>query len=70
MYIVYFKQDKFFASQVKLEDSANVVGVCPECGNPVIETEKGGTIMSLITIQNEQLTVVVDTVGVFAVRLH
>ena len=34
------KADRTFASQVKLPDSAKVVGVCPECGNPVLETEK------------------------------
>lgn len=34
------KNDRFFATQVKLPDGAKVVGVCPECGNPVIETEK------------------------------
>jgi len=34
------KQDRLFASQVKLEDNVKVVGMCPECGNPVIETDK------------------------------
>lgn len=34
------KNDRAFASQVKLPEGAKVVGVCPECGNPVIETEK------------------------------
>jgi DNA topoisomerase-3 len=29
-----------FASQVKLEGDVKIVGMCPECGNPVIETEK------------------------------
>ena len=34
------KNDRAFASQVKLPEGTKVVGVCPECGNPVIETEK------------------------------
>ena len=34
------KNDRTFASQVKLPEGAKVVGVCPECGNPVIETGK------------------------------
>ena len=34
------KNDRLFASQVKLPEDAKVVGVCPECGNPVIETDK------------------------------
>lgn len=34
------KSDKVFASRVLLPDSAKVIGVCPECGNPVVETEK------------------------------
>ena len=34
------KNDRAFAAQVKLPEGAKVVGVCPECGNPVIETEK------------------------------
>ena len=34
------KSDRIFASQVKLDEDARVVGICPECGNPVIETEK------------------------------
>ena len=34
------KADRMFASQVKLEGDVKVIGVCPECGNPVIESEK------------------------------
>lgn len=34
------KKDKIFASKVLLPDSVERVGVCPECGNPVIESEK------------------------------
>lgn len=34
------KADRKFASQVKLPEDAKIVGICPECGNPVIETEK------------------------------
>ncbi len=34
------KNDRAFASQVKLPEDVKVVGMCPECGNPVIETEK------------------------------
>ncbi len=34
------KSDRFFASQVKLPDGAETVGLCPECGNPVVETDK------------------------------
>ena len=34
------KNDRAFASQVNLPEGVKVVGVCPECGNPVIETEK------------------------------
>lgn len=34
------KMDKLFASQVKLPEDVKTVGKCPECGNPVIETDK------------------------------
>lgn len=34
------KIDKVFASKVAVPEDAKVVGVCPECGNPVIETER------------------------------
>lgn len=34
------KQDKVFAGRVAVPDDAKIVGVCPECGNPVIESEK------------------------------
>ncbi len=34
------KCDRLFASQVKLPEDSKVVGICPECGNPVVETEK------------------------------
>jgi len=29
-----------FASQVKLDEGVKIIGMCPECGNPVVETEK------------------------------
>ncbi|MCI7303416.1 MAG: DNA topoisomerase [Clostridiales Family XIII bacterium] len=34
------KGDKVFASKVSLPDTVEVLGMCPECGNPVIESEK------------------------------
>lgn len=34
------KEDKIFASKVAVPDSVKVIGICPECGNPVIESEK------------------------------
>lgn len=34
------KKDKVFASKVLVPEDAKVVGMCPECGNPVIETER------------------------------
>lgn len=34
------KTDRMFASRVKLPEDTKSVGICPECGNPVIETEK------------------------------
>lgn len=34
------KKDKKFASKVLLPESVKTVGICPECGNPVVETEK------------------------------
>ncbi|MEE1037577.1 MAG: DNA topoisomerase [Eubacterium sp.] len=34
------KRDKVFAGVAKVEEGANVVGNCPHCGSPVIETEK------------------------------
>ena len=34
------KEDKIFASKVAVPDSVKVIGLCPECGNPVIESEK------------------------------
>lgn len=34
------KQDKKFASRVSLPETAVIVGMCPECQNPVVETEK------------------------------
>ncbi len=34
------KADRVFASRVNLPEDVKVVGICPECGNPVIETEK------------------------------
>lgn len=34
------KEDKGFAGNVKIPEDAKVVGKCPQCGNPVIETEK------------------------------
>lgn len=34
------KKDTTFASQVKIPEGAKVIGKCPNCGNPVIETEK------------------------------
>ena len=34
------KADKIFASRVKVDEGARIVGICPECGNPVVETEK------------------------------
>ena len=33
------KEDKIFASKVAVPDSVKVIGICPECGNPVIESE-------------------------------
>lgn len=34
------KTDKEFASKVIVPKDANVVGLCPECGNPIVETDK------------------------------
>lgn len=34
------KSDKVFAGKVQIDEDANVVGICPSCGNPVVETEK------------------------------
>ena len=34
------KNDKIFASKVKVPDGAKVIGKCPNCGNAVIENEK------------------------------
>lgn len=34
------KMDTNFGGKAKVPDGANVVGICPECGNDVIETEK------------------------------
>lgn len=34
------KRDKEFASTVQLEEGTRSIGDCPECGNPVIETER------------------------------
>lgn len=34
------KGDKTFGGTVKIPEDAHVVGKCPECGNPVVETEK------------------------------
>ena len=34
------KTDKVFASKVRLPESTEVLGLCPECGNPVVESEK------------------------------
>ncbi|MEG0292443.1 MAG: DNA topoisomerase [Anaerovoracaceae bacterium] len=34
------KEDKTFASKVKVDDESVIVGICPECGNPVLENEK------------------------------
>lgn len=34
------KEDKVFASRVAVPETANIVGACPECGNPVVESEK------------------------------
>ncbi|MCB6993132.1 type IA DNA topoisomerase [bacterium 210820-DFI.6.37] len=34
------KEDKLFASRVALPESVEIIGTCPECGNPVIESEK------------------------------
>lgn len=34
------KEDKLFACRVSLPESVKIFGPCPECGNPVIESEK------------------------------
>lgn len=34
------KEDKVFASKVTLPESTTVIGICPECGNPVVESDK------------------------------
>ena len=34
------KRDVVFACDVKVEDSKRVVGICPNCKNPVLENEK------------------------------
>lgn len=38
--VTTIKEDRVFASQVQLSETANIMGTCPECGNPVVETEK------------------------------
>lgn len=34
------KKDRIFAGKVHMSKDADIVGLCPDCGNPVIETEK------------------------------
>ncbi len=34
------KEDRSFASKVSLPENITTLGLCPECGNPVVETEK------------------------------
>ncbi|MBK5246041.1 MAG: type IA DNA topoisomerase, partial [Peptostreptococcaceae bacterium] len=34
------KNDIIFGSNVVLPDTVEIIGKCPECGNPIIETEK------------------------------
>jgi DNA topoisomerase-3 len=34
------KADRVFAGCAKVDEGANVIGTCPGCGSPVIETEK------------------------------
>lgn len=34
------KNDRSFASKVKIDDDVKIIGYCPECGNPVVESEK------------------------------
>ncbi|MEG0918305.1 MAG: DNA topoisomerase [Anaerovoracaceae bacterium] len=34
------KEDTVFASKVILPEDVEVIGICPECGNPIIESDK------------------------------
>ena len=38
--VTTIKEDRVFASQVQVSENTNILGICPECGNPVVETEK------------------------------
>ena len=33
------KEDKIFANQIEVEDESKIVGICPNCGNKVVENE-------------------------------
>lgn len=38
--VLDIKDDTVFASKVVLPDDVEVIGVCPECGNPIVESDK------------------------------